>query len=150
MINALNIVPIPSFWPSGIHKIKTAILIINVIVPMLKFTLRERVRASYDHENKLVMWSYPSATGTNAGIQNDKIIIYHLASQRWSLVELDHEVIIDYLSPGFTLDELDDYPTSGADDLDAISISLDSAAFIGGLRTLGVFNTSHFLGSFGG
>ena len=116
----------------------------------LKFGLRERVRASYDHENKLVMWSYPSATGNNSNTQNDKIIIYHIASERWSIVELDHEVIIDYLSPGFTLDDLDDYPSSGANDLDAITISLDSAAFIGGLRTLGVFNTSHFLGSFGG
>jgi hypothetical protein len=116
----------------------------------LKFPFRERVRASYDHENKLVMWSYPSATGTNSSTQNDKIIIYHLASQRWSLVELDHEVIIDYLSPGFTLDDLDDYPSSGANDLDAISVSLDSAAFIGGLRTLGVFGTDHKLGAFEG
>jgi hypothetical protein len=96
------------------------------------------------------MWSYPSATGTNSSTQNDKIIIYHLASQRWSLVELDHEVIIDYLSPGFTLDDLDDYPSSGANDLDAISVSLDSAAFIGGLRTLGVFGTDHKLGAFEG
>jgi len=116
----------------------------------LKFTFRERVRASYDHENKLVMWSYPSATGNNAGTQNDKIIIYHIASERWSIVELDHEIIIDYLSPGFTLEELDDYPASGTDDLDAITVSLDSPVFIGGLRSLGAFNTSHKLGSFGG
>ena len=116
----------------------------------LKFTLRERVRASYDHENKLVMWSYPSATGNNSGIHNDKILIFHIASNRWSIVELEHEVIIDYLSPGFTLEELDDYPTSGTDDLDAITVSLDSAVFIGGLRTLGAVDTNHKLGSFGG
>ena len=65
-------------------------------------------------------------------------------------VELEHEVIIDYLSPGFTLEELDDYPTSGTDDLDAITVSLDSAVFIGGLRTLGAVDTNHKLGSFGG
>ena len=41
IINALNIVPIPGFWPNGIHKIKTAILIKNVIVPILKFTFKE-------------------------------------------------------------------------------------------------------------
>ena len=38
---ALRIVPIPGFWPSGIHKIKTATLIKNVIVPILKLTFRE-------------------------------------------------------------------------------------------------------------
>ena len=116
----------------------------------LKFGLRERVRASYDHENKLVMWSYPSATGNNSNTQNDKIIIYHIASERWSIVELDHEVIIDYLSPGFTLDDLDDYPSSGANDLDAITVSLDSALFNGGLRSVGAFSTDHKLGSFNG
>ena len=41
IINALNIVPIPGFCPRGIHKIKTAILINNVIVPILKFTFKE-------------------------------------------------------------------------------------------------------------
>jgi len=116
----------------------------------LKFALRERVRASYDHENKLVMWSYPSATGNNSNTHNDKILIYHIASNRWSIVELEHEIIIDYLSPGFTLEELDDYPTSGTNDLDAITVSLDSAVFIGGLRTLGAVDTNHKLGSFGG
>lgn len=96
------------------------------------------------------MWSYPSATGNNSGTQNDKIIIYHIASDRWSLVELDHEVIVDSLSPGLTLEELDDYPASGTNDIDAITVSLDSPAFIGGLRTLGVFDTDHKLGSFEG
>ena len=41
IINALKIVPIPGFWPKGIHKIKTAMLISRVIVPILKSTLRE-------------------------------------------------------------------------------------------------------------
>ena len=116
----------------------------------LKTSLRERVRASYDHENKLVMWSYPSATGNNSSTQNDKILIYHIASNRWSIVEIDHEVIIDFLSAGYTLEELDDYPASGTDDIDAITVSLDSALFSGGLRSVGVFDTDHKLGSFGG
>ena len=38
---ALNIVPIPGFWPSGIQKIKTAKLIKNVIVPILRLTFNE-------------------------------------------------------------------------------------------------------------
>ena len=116
----------------------------------LKFHLRERVRASYDHVNKLVMWSYPSATGANSNTQNDKILIYHIASERWSIVELDHECMVDLLSPGFTLEELDDFPTAGTNDIDALTISLDDAFYIGGYRSLGVFNTDHKLGSFTG
>ena len=38
---ALSIVPIPGFWPSGIHKTKTAKLIKRVIVPILKLIFRE-------------------------------------------------------------------------------------------------------------
>ena len=116
----------------------------------LKVALRERVRASVDHENKLVCWSYPSATGTNSGIQNDKVIIYHYESNRWSLIEIDHEIIFDYISPGYTLEELDDYPSSSANNIDAIDISLDSAFWLGGLRSFGVFGTTHFLGAFQG
>jgi len=116
----------------------------------LKIALRERVRASVDHENKLVCWSYPSATGTNSGIQNDKVIIYHYESNRWSLIEIDHEIIFDYISPGYTLEELDNYPSSSANNIDAISISLDSAFWSGGLRSFGVFGTTHFLGAFQG
>ena len=116
----------------------------------LKIALRERVRASVDHENKLVCWSYPSATGTNSGTQNDKVIIYHYESNRWSLIEIDHEIIFDYISPGYTLEELDDYPSSSANNIDAINISLDSAFWSGGLRSFGVFGTTHFLGAFQG
>ncbi len=41
IIKALNIVPIPGFWLRGIHKIRTAILIKRVIVPMVKLTFKE-------------------------------------------------------------------------------------------------------------
>ena len=116
----------------------------------LKDSLRERVHGSYDHENKLIMWSYPSATGASTTNQNDKLIVYHIASQRWSLVELDHEVIISFLSPGYTLEELDDFPTASTNNIDSITVSLDSAQFIGGIRSVGVFNTAHKLGTFEG
>ena len=116
----------------------------------LKFAKRERVKATADRENKLICWSYPSKTGTNSDTQNDKILVYHYESKRWSLVVIDHEYMIDYQTPGYTLEELDDYPTAGANDLDAITISLDSAFWSGGLRSFGVFGTDHKLGAFQG
>ena len=38
---ALNIVPMPGFWPKGIHKIKTNTLIKKVNVPIDKSTFME-------------------------------------------------------------------------------------------------------------
>ena len=63
-------------------------------------------------ENKLICWSYPSKTGTNSDTQNDKILVYHYESNRWSLVIIDHEYMIDYQTPGYTLEELDDFMKS--------------------------------------
>ena len=112
----------------------------------LRFALRERVRASVDYENKLVCWSYPSVSASGV----DKIIIYNYETQRWSIVEKEHQIIFNYISPGFTLDELDDYPSSGSNNLDAINVPLDSDIFVGGLRSFGVFDTSHKFGTFEG
>ena len=41
IIRAFKIVAIPGFWPSGIHKIKTVILIKNVSIPILRLVCRE-------------------------------------------------------------------------------------------------------------
>ena len=112
----------------------------------LRFALRERVRASVDYENKLVCWSYPSVSASGV----DKIIIYNYETQRWSIVEKEHQIIFNYISPGFTLDELDDYPSSGSNNLDAINVPLDSDIFVSGLRSFGVFNTTNRFGTFEG
>jgi len=112
----------------------------------LRFAHRERVRAAVDYKNKLVCWSYPS---TASGV-TDKIIVFNYETSRWSIVELSHEMIFNYISPGFTVDELDDYPSSGSNNLDAINVPLDSDIFVGGLRSLGVFDTSHKFGTFEG
>ena len=116
----------------------------------LKRDLRERVRASVDQENKLVCWSYPSRTGLTASTQNDKILVFHYETGRWSVVEIDHELMFQNLSEGKTLEQLDDFPASGTNNIEQISVSFDDAGFSGGLTSFGVFNTSHFLGQFNG
>ncbi len=112
----------------------------------LRFAHRERVKAAVDYKNKLVCWSYPS---TASGV-TDKIIVYNYETSRWSIVELSHEMIFNYISPGYSVDDLDDYPSSGSNNLDAINVPLDSDIFVGGLRSFGVFDTSHKFGTFEG
>ena len=71
-------------------------------------------------------------------------------TSRWSIVELSHEMIFNYISPGYSVDDLDNYPSSGSNNLDAINVPLDSDIFVGGLRSFGVFDTSHKFGTFEG
>ena len=73
------------------------------------------------------------------------MIIYHYESNRWSLVELNHEVLFNALSQGATLEQLDSLAGTNIDNL---TVSFDSAGYSGGLTSLKVFDTSHFLGDF--
>ena len=112
----------------------------------LRFAHREKVKAAVDYKNKLVCWSYPSVdSGTT-----DKLIVYNYENQRWSIVEIDHEMIFNYISPGYSVDDLDDYPSTGSNNLDAINVPLDSDIFVGGLRSFGVFDNTHKFGTFEG
>ena len=95
-------------------------------------------------------WSYPSRTGLNASTQNDKILVFHYETGRWSIVEIDHELMFQNLSEGQTLEQLDDFPSAGTNNIDSINISFDDAGFSGGLPSFSVFNSSHFLGQFNG
>lgn len=113
----------------------------------VKRDLRERIRATHDPENKLIIWSYPSVNLSVGTEFNDKMIIYHYESNRWSLVELNHEVLFNALSQGATLEQLDSLAGTNIDNL---TVSFDSAGYSGGLTSLKVFNTSHFLGDFSG
>lgn len=103
-----------------------------------------RINASVDPINKLVMWAYPG-TGNSGGRPN-RIIIYNIVRRKWSLVEVDTEILPRFASEGYTLDELDSITT----DLDALTPSLDSRVWTGGEQVLAGFDSSHRLGTFSG
>lgn len=104
-----------------------------------------RVTASYDPLQACYMVAYPGS-GSVAGNPN-KLMIYSLASQRWTLVEQAVEALFPAAaSLGFTLDQLDTVSSS----LDALSASLDSSAWAGGATSFQAFDTNHKLGSFTG
>lgn len=97
-----------------------------------------------DPVNKLVMWAYPG-TGHSNYLPN-RIIIYNWVTQRWSIADIDCEIIFRALTFGYTLDGLD----ATGYNLDTLPFSLDSRVWTGGNILLGAFNTSHVLGYLSG
>lgn len=103
-----------------------------------------RITASIDPTNKLVMWAYPG-TGHSGGTPN-RIVIFNWVEKRWAYAEVTLETFVKYASQGYTLDGLDSVNAS----LDALTPSLDSRVWTGGLVSLAAFDTDHKIGTFTG
>lgn len=103
----------------------------------------EDIRGAIDRLNRLVIWAFKSSS--SAGI-NDRLLIYNWAVNRWSYAVVDTQVIDEYVSPGYTLDELD---TLFAD-IDSESIPVDTDAYKGGNINLQAFNSSNQAATFDG
>lgn len=104
----------------------------------------DSMRAVVDRRNRLVIWAYRTSTSEPI---NNKLIIYNWAADKWSFAEVDTQIIEEYVSPGFLLDELD-VPLPGGIDVD--SIGVDSDEFEGGDLTVQAFNSSNEAATFSG
>lgn len=105
----------------------------------------ERITSSVDVRQKLAFWAYASNDSTDG--TSDRILIYNWDIQRWSLAEVNTEILFRSFSQGLTLEDLDALYA----DLEAIDpLSLDSRAFAGGRILLAGFDTAHKLGTFDG
>jgi hypothetical protein len=102
------------------------------------------MRGVVDRLNRLVIWAFKSS-GSSA--QNDRLIIYNWAADKWSHAEIDTQLIDEYTAPGFTLDELD-VPLPGGIDTD--SIPVDSDVFKGGNVNLLAFTSANIAATFDG
>mgnify|MGYP000678136088 CR=1 FL=1 len=102
------------------------------------------MRGAVDRQNRLVLWAFRSSASL---LYNDRLIIFNWSTNRWSYAEIDTEVLAEFVSSGFSLDQLDT-PLPGGIDTD--SIAVDSAAFKGGALGLQAFNTSHESATFSG
>lgn len=89
----------------------------------------DRISCAIDPENQIVMWGYPSLSGVG---DPDRILIYNYAVKRWSVVDLDHEVLASSLTPAFSVETLDTLSSS----LDDLTASLDSRFYAGGFFQL--------------
>ena len=102
-----------------------------------------RIHGAADPERKLAVWAFPGS-GSSAGTPN-KAMIYNWAIQRWAYAEFDCEILAQFLSPGYTLEDLDTFGT-----VDSISASFDSRQWMGGRLAFGAFSTNHKIGTFAG
>ncbi|MBX6367956.1 MAG: hypothetical protein IRZ04_08240 [Rhodospirillales bacterium] len=103
-----------------------------------------RITAAIDPINKLCFWAYPGV-GNTAGNPN-RLLAYNWATDRWSLCEIEIELLLRSLSFGYSLDALD----AVAPSLDSLPFSLDSRAWTGGRVLLAAFDPTHRLGYFSG
>ena len=104
----------------------------------------DTMRGAVDRRNRLIIWAY--RTSTSAPI-NNRLIIYNWGADKWSLAEVDTQILDEFVSPGFSLDELDT-PLPLGIDLD--SIPVDSDQFKGGGINIQAFNDSNEAATFDG
>jgi len=103
-----------------------------------------QITSAIEPENSIVSWSYKS--NDSPGNYPDKIIQYNWSTARWSISEIDHQLIFPNVSNSQTLDDA----TFGATTLDSDMRALDADEFKGGLNLLAGFDTSNQMASFSG
>ena len=103
-----------------------------------------RVSAVADAKNHVVLWAYPGQSNTDG--RPNKILAYNWVLRKWTIIEQEVEFLMRFLSSGYTLDSLDAIEP----DLDAMTISLDSDYWKGGVLNVAGFDSSHQLGTFSG
>lgn len=104
----------------------------------------DRTLAAVDPKNNLVVWAYVSADSPDGNF--DKMLVYSLLYDRWSLVEQAAEFVASGLTSGLSIDDIGSIYSS----IDDVPYSLDSIVWQGGSSTLIGFDTSHRLGYYDG
>lgn len=104
----------------------------------------DSMRGAVDRLNRLIIWAYRSSASAPI---NDRLIIYNWGADKWAEAIVDTQVIDEFVSPGFTLDELD-VPLPAGIDID--SIPVDSDAFQGGGINIAAFDSSNQGATFDG
>jgi hypothetical protein len=84
------------------------------------------VQGAYDPENNRILYRYLKSTALDSDICED-VLAYHIDEAEWVPIEMDTAALITMSSPGYTLDELDQFGT-----IDTLPYPLDSRAWKGG------------------
>lgn len=99
------------------------------------------LRGVADRASQRILWAFSAGSSTN-----DKIIVYDWSINRWSYGELNTEVLLEYATPGYTLDSMDTL----IPDIDAATVSFDSASYKGGQIVVAAVDSSHKVATFTG
>ncbi len=125
------------FAPIGANKVD------QFVLKDLDEDFLHRVTAAIDPER--VYWAYPGA-GHSGGRPN-RVVVFDRAMERWSVLEVETEMLFDAAGTGFTLEGLDAVSSS----IDDLPFSLDSRAWKGsGVRELAGFGKNFKSGFFEG
>lgn len=103
-----------------------------------------RITAAVDPLNTLYLCAYPSRAANNG--RPDRVLAYNWATQDWSISEIEMDILIQALTVGYTMDNLD--ALSG--NMDALTVQLDSRFYLGGATYLGAFDAQKRLATFEG
>lgn len=116
----------------------------RTVLADLDLTNLDRVYSVADQNAHIYCMIYPGA-GNTSGRPN-RMVCFDYGNQRWTLVEDEIEVIYTASAQGYTLDTLDNVNAS----IDALTDSLDSKAYIGGLPQVAAIDDAYKLGFFEG
>ena len=90
------------------------------------FAYKNKMTSTVDPQRQLAIWSYVSNDALST--TPNRLLIYNYALNRWSIANVDADLIAPFFTAGYTLEALDNINTS----IDALPASLDSALYKGG------------------
>lgn len=90
------------------------------------FSYKDKMTSTVDPQRQLAIWSYVSNNALST--TPNRLLIYNYALNRWSIANVDADLVAPFFTSGYTLEALDNISTS----VDALPASLDSALFKGG------------------
>lgn len=85
-----------------------------------------KMSCAIDPTNQIVAWSYVSNSNAS-GTTPDKLLMYNYSIQKWSVADVDADLISPFYTSGYTTEGLDNL---GAN-LDALTTQLDSTFYKG-------------------
>ncbi|MES2950286.1 MAG: hypothetical protein V4858_17220 [Pseudomonadota bacterium] len=100
---------------------------------------RYRTKAIYDKQTNQVRVFFPSNASSGAC---DRCLVWHVLTKEWGRDDQTIEAPLNYIAPGVTIDDLDDYSAT----IDGLpNISIDSQYWLVGGQILSYFDTDHQL-----
>lgn len=94
-------------------------------------SLAYKMSCAVDPTNQIVAWSYVSNANTTT--TPDKLLMYNYSIQRWSIAEIDTDLIRPFYTSGYNTEGLDNLGTN----LDSLTTQLDSPLYKGGTFLFG-------------
>lgn len=102
-----------------------------------------RVIAVNDPINKVVFWSYPGAD--NVGGRPNRLLMYNWSIGEWGYAETDTELLLQDLTAGYTVEDLDGFGT-----LEELPFTVDSRVWTAGRFVLSGFDADQKLSRLAG